>query len=148
MLRNTFFALYAAQYGVAARSHTIGMLPYRSLSCLHLTRKNALRASGVMQCRGAVTYYRYAPLPLLVLLVSKTKILPWCGSVILCRNSVTYYRYVPLLLLVLLPEKLYRIEETGAVLHGETLMNVGIRVGNLFRKNRDEGCVLHFTAVE
>ena len=48
----------------------------------------------------------------------------------------------------LAPEKLYRNEETGAILHGATLMNVGIRIFDMYRKKREDGYSVVFTAVE
>ena len=45
-------------------------------------------------------------------------------------------------------EKLYEIEETGEKLYGATLMNVGIRIGDLYRKKRSDGYALTFHAVE
>ena len=45
------------------------------------------------------------------------------------------------------PKKAYKNEETGAVLHGATLMNVGIRINDLFRKKRADGYTLRFYAV-
>ena len=45
-------------------------------------------------------------------------------------------------------EKLYKNEQTGEVLHGATLMNVGIRIGDLYRKKREDGYTVLFTAVE
>ena len=44
--------------------------------------------------------------------------------------------------------KKYRNENTGVVLYGATLMNVGIRIGDLFRKNRSDGYTALFTAVK
>lgn len=48
----------------------------------------------------------------------------------------------------LAPEKVYRNEETGEMLHGATLMNVGIRIGDLYRKKREDGYTLSFVAVD
>ncbi|MBQ7912241.1 MAG: alpha-galactosidase [Clostridia bacterium] len=45
------------------------------------------------------------------------------------------------------PEKLYKNEETGEVLHGATLMNVGIRIGDLYRKKRSDGYTVNFVEV-
>ena len=45
------------------------------------------------------------------------------------------------------PNKAYRIEETGQILHGSTLMNVGLRIGDLYRAKRSDGYVLTFYAV-
>lgn len=46
------------------------------------------------------------------------------------------------------PDKLYKNLETGEVLHGATLMNVGIRIGDLFRAKRSDGYTVNFAAVE
>jgi alpha-galactosidase len=46
------------------------------------------------------------------------------------------------------PNKKYRNENTGVVLYGATLMNVGIRIGDLFRKKRSDGYMVAFTAIE
>ncbi len=46
------------------------------------------------------------------------------------------------------PDKTYKNQETGELLHGATLMNVGLRIGNLFGKTRADGYMLTFTAVE
>lgn len=45
------------------------------------------------------------------------------------------------------PNKVYKNEETGAILHGATLMNVGLRIGDLYRAKREDGEVLTFYAV-
>lgn len=45
-------------------------------------------------------------------------------------------------------EKLYKIEETGEVFHGATLMNAGIRIGDLYRKKREDGYTLTFHAIK
>lgn len=45
------------------------------------------------------------------------------------------------------PNKAYRIEETGQILHGSTLMNVGLRIGDLYRAKRENGYTLTFYAV-
>lgn len=48
----------------------------------------------------------------------------------------------------LAPDVLYRNEETGEIVHGATLMNVGIRINDLYRKKREDGYTLRFKAVE
>ena len=48
----------------------------------------------------------------------------------------------------LAPNAAYKNEETGEILYGETLMCVGIRIGNLFRKIRSDGYAVTFTAVK
>ena len=45
------------------------------------------------------------------------------------------------------PNKAYRNEETGVILHGATLMNVGIRIGDLYRAKREDGYVATFYAI-
>ena len=45
------------------------------------------------------------------------------------------------------PNKVYKNEGTGVILHGATLMNVGIRIGDLYRAKREDGEVLTFYAV-
>ena len=45
------------------------------------------------------------------------------------------------------PKKAYRKEDTGEILYGSTLMNVGIRVGDLFGKKRENGYVVTFTEI-
>ena len=47
----------------------------------------------------------------------------------------------------LAPEKAYKNESTGEVLYGATLMNVGIRVGDLFSKKRSDGYMVTFVEV-
>ena len=46
------------------------------------------------------------------------------------------------------PDKAYKNEETGEILHGATLMRVGIRIGDLYRKKREDGYRVAFTAIE
>lgn len=46
------------------------------------------------------------------------------------------------------PEKAYKNENTGEILHGATLMNVGIRIGDLYRKKRSDGYTIRFTAID
>ena len=62
-------------------------------------------------------------------------------------NATGFVESTTLRLKGLDPEKLYKNEETGALLHGATLMNVGIRIGDLFRKKRSDGYVVNFTAI-
>lgn len=45
------------------------------------------------------------------------------------------------------PEKAYKNAETGEVLYGATLMNVGIRINDLYRKKREDGYTVTFYAV-
>jgi alpha-galactosidase len=45
-------------------------------------------------------------------------------------------------------EKRYKNETTGEVLYGDTLMNVGIRIGNLFREKRENGYEIIFSEYE
>ena len=45
-------------------------------------------------------------------------------------------------------DKLYKNEETGQLLHGSTLMNVGLRIGDLYRKKREDGYTVSLVAVE
>ena len=46
------------------------------------------------------------------------------------------------------PQKLYRNEATGEIIHGATLMNVGIRINDLYRKKREDGYTVWLSAVE
>ena len=46
------------------------------------------------------------------------------------------------------PDKRYQNEETGEILYGATLMNVGIRVGDLFRAKRSDGYTVNYTVVK
>ena len=46
------------------------------------------------------------------------------------------------------PSRAYKNGETGEILYGSTLMNVGIRIGDLFGKKRSDGYAVVFTAVE
>ena len=54
-------------------------------------------------------------------------------------NATGFVESMVLKLKGLAPEKLYRNESTGEILHGETLMNVGVRIGDLFREKRENG---------
>ena len=45
------------------------------------------------------------------------------------------------------PNKAYKNAETGEVLYGATLMNVGIRVGDLFWKKRSDGYMVNYYEV-
>lgn len=45
-------------------------------------------------------------------------------------------------------EKLYENKETGERHYGATLMYVGIRIGDLFRKKRSDGYMVNFEAIE
>ena len=62
-------------------------------------------------------------------------------------NATGFVESMTLRLKGLDPDKLYKNEETGDVLHGATLMNVGIRIGDLFRKKRSDGYMVAFTAL-
>ena len=62
-------------------------------------------------------------------------------------NATGFVESTTLRLKGLDPNKAYKNEETGVVLHGATLMNVGIRVGDLFRKKRADGYTIHFSEV-
>jgi alpha-galactosidase len=46
------------------------------------------------------------------------------------------------------PDKRYQNEEPGEILYGATLMNVGIRVGDLFRAKRSDGYTVNYTVVK
>jgi len=63
-------------------------------------------------------------------------------------NATGFYETIVLRLKGLDPNIAYKNEVTGEILHGATLMNVGIRIGNLFRKIRSDGYEVTFTAVE
>ena len=63
-------------------------------------------------------------------------------------NATGFIECMTLRLKGLASEKLYRNEETGEILYGATLMNVGIRIGDLYRKKREDGYMVAFTAVE
>ena len=63
-------------------------------------------------------------------------------------NATGFVESTTLRLKGLDPNKKYRNENTGVVLYGATLMNVGIRIGDLFRKNRSDGYTALFTAVK
>lgn len=45
------------------------------------------------------------------------------------------------------PELAYQNEETGQILYGATLMNVGIRIGDLYRAKRENGYSIRFKAI-
>jgi alpha-galactosidase len=62
-------------------------------------------------------------------------------------NATGFIESMTLKLKGLDPNKAYRNKETGAVLYGATLMNVGIRINDLYRKKREDGYTLHFYAV-
>jgi alpha-galactosidase len=63
-------------------------------------------------------------------------------------NATGFIESMTLRLKGLDPETLYKNEETGALVHGATLMNVGIRINDLYRKKREDGYTVQFTAVE
>lgn len=63
-------------------------------------------------------------------------------------NATGFYETMVLRLKGLAPNLAYRNEETGEILRGATLMHVGIRIGDLFRKKRSDGYAVTFTAVE
>jgi alpha-galactosidase len=62
-------------------------------------------------------------------------------------NATGFVESTTLRLKGLDPNKAYKNEETGAVLHGATLMNIGVRIGDLYKKKRSDGYVVTFTAV-
>jgi alpha-galactosidase len=45
------------------------------------------------------------------------------------------------------PDKRYQNQTTGEILYGDTLMNVGIRIGDLYRKKREDGEIITFYAI-
>ena len=59
-------------------------------------------------------------------------------------NATGFVESTVLKLKGLAPDKLYRNGLTGEILHGETLMSVGIRIGDLFREKRENGYVVLF----
>jgi alpha-galactosidase len=63
-------------------------------------------------------------------------------------NATGFVESMTLRLKGLDPTKLYKNEETGEVLYGATLMHVGIRIGDLYRKKRSDGYSVFFTSVE
>ena len=63
-------------------------------------------------------------------------------------NATGFVESTTLRLKGLDPNKKYRNENTGVVLYGATLMNVGMRIGDLFRKNRSDGYTALFTAIK
>lgn len=63
-------------------------------------------------------------------------------------NATGLYETLVLRLNGLDPDLAYKNETTGEVLYGATLMNVGIRIGDLFGKKRSDGYAVRFTAVE
>ena len=63
-------------------------------------------------------------------------------------NATGFVESTTLRLKGLAPDKAYRNEETGEVLYGATLMNVGIRIGDLYRKKREDGYMVKFVAVD
>lgn len=63
-------------------------------------------------------------------------------------NAVGFTETLVLRLKGLDPDRAYKNEETGEILHGSTLMNAGIRIGDLFGKKRSDGYAVVFTAVE
>ena len=63
-------------------------------------------------------------------------------------NATGLYETIVLRLKGLAHEKAYKNETTGEILYGSTLMNVGVRIGDLFRTNRSDGSMITFTAVE
>ena len=63
-------------------------------------------------------------------------------------NATGFVESMTLRLQGLAPDKLYKNEETGEVHYGATLMNVGIRIGDLFRKKRSDGYMVNYTALE
>ena len=63
-------------------------------------------------------------------------------------NATGFVESMTLRLKGLDASKRYLNERTGEVLSGATLMNVGLRVGNLFGKTRSDGYVTVFTALD
>ena len=59
-------------------------------------------------------------------------------------NATGFVESTTLRLKGLDPEKRYKNQDTGAILYGATLMNVGIRIGDLFRKKRSDGYTVEF----
>ena len=59
-------------------------------------------------------------------------------------NATGFVESMVLKLKGLAPEKLYRNDSTGEILHGETLMNVGFRIGDLFKEKRENGYTVLF----
>ena len=63
-------------------------------------------------------------------------------------NATGLYETIVLRLRGLDPNTAYKNEATGEILHGSTLMNAGIRIGDLFGKKRSDGYAIIFTSVE
>ena len=63
-------------------------------------------------------------------------------------NATGFIESMTLRLKGLDPETLYQNEETGERLYGATLMNVGIRINDLYRKKRADGYTVWLSAVE
>jgi alpha-galactosidase len=63
-------------------------------------------------------------------------------------NATGFVECMTLRLQGLNSEMAYKNEATGEILHGATLMNMGIRIGDLFAKKRSDGYMVTFTAVE
>ena len=63
-------------------------------------------------------------------------------------NATGFVESTTLRLKGLDPERLYRKEDNGKLYYGATLMNVGIRIGHLYRKRRSDGYMVNFTAVD
>ncbi len=63
-------------------------------------------------------------------------------------NATGFYETIVLRLKGLDPKKAYKNEETGEILYGATLMNVGVRIGDLFHKKRSDGYMVHYVAVK
>ncbi len=62
-------------------------------------------------------------------------------------NATGFIESMVLRLKGLAPEKAYKNVDTGEVFYGATLMNVGIRVGDLFHKKRANGYMVTFIEV-
>ena len=62
-------------------------------------------------------------------------------------NATGFIESMVLRLKGLAPEKAYKNERTGEVFYGATLMNVGIRVGDLFHTKRSDGYMVTFVEV-
>ena len=62
-------------------------------------------------------------------------------------NAIGFVESMVLRLKGLAPDKQYKNDQTGEVLYGATLMNVGMRIGDLFRKKRSDGYMVTFHEV-
>ena len=62
-------------------------------------------------------------------------------------NATGFVESMVLRLKGLDPDKAYKNNQTGQVLYGSTLLNVGVRIGDLFREKRSDGYSVLFTEV-